>query len=178
MLTILAIVGAVVIVAIVVILILAARGPDVCRIARATVINAPAEKIFPHLDNFRNWRAWSPWEKMDPDLKRDYGGADSGKGATYAWEGNKKVGQGRMEITESSPPAKVALNIEFIKPFAAKNKIVFALAPQSGGTGVSWEMQGPMPFMGKVMHLFVNMDRMVGKDFEAGLANLKAVAEK
>jgi hypothetical protein len=178
MLKIMVIVGAVIVVAIVVVLIMAARRPDVFRVQRATVIKAPPEKIFPLINDFRNWGGWSPWEKMDPDLKRSYSGAPDGKGAIYAWVGNKKVGEGRMEITESVPASRVALNLDFIRPFEAHNTVVFALVPQGDGTGVSWTMQGSIPFMFKVMHVLMNMDRMVGKDFEAGLANLKALAEK
>jgi uncharacterized protein YndB with AHSA1/START domain len=178
MLTTLAIVGAVIVVAILVILIMAASKPDVFRVHRATVIKAPLEKIFPLLNDFRNWGGWSPWEKMDPDLKRDYSGAPTGKGAIYGWVGNKKVGEGRMEIMESVPPSRIALNLDFLRPFEAHNTVVFTLTPQGDGTGVSWDMQGPTPFMFKVMHVVMNMDRMVGKDFEAGLANLKALAEK
>jgi polyketide cyclase/dehydrase/lipid transport protein len=178
MLKILAVIGIIVAVAIIVVLVMAARKPDVFRVQRAAVIKAPPEKIFPLLNNFRNWGGWSPWEKMDPDLKRNYSGAPEGKGAVYDWVGNNKVGQGRMEITDSVPAAKVALNLDFIKPFEAHNKVVFTLAPVGDGTDVSWDMQGPIPFMFKIMHVFMNMDRMVGKDFEAGLANLKAQAEK
>jgi hypothetical protein len=178
MLKVLAVIGIVVVVAIILVLVLAARKPDVFRVQRAAVIKAPPEKIFPLLNNFRNWGSWSPWEKMDPDLQRNYSGAPEGKGSVYDWVGNKKVGQGRMEITESVPASKVALNLDFIKPFEAHNKVEFILAPVGDGTDVSWDMQGPIPFMFKIFHVFMNMDRMVGKDFEAGLANLKAQAEK
>ena len=134
-------------------------------------------KIAAVLADFHGWDAWSPWEKMDPAMKRSYSGAPKGKGAVYAWEGNGKVGQGRMEITDAAP-ARVAMNLDFVKPFEAHNKVEFLLAPKGDATEVSWSMVGPVPYFAKVLHVFVDMDRMVGGQFEAGLANLKAVAEK
>jgi uncharacterized protein YndB with AHSA1/START domain len=156
----------------------AATKPDEFRIQRTGNINVPPEKVFPLINDFHNWGSWSPWEKMDPAMKRTHAGASSGKGAVYAWEGNKKVGQGRMEIVEASPPSKVVIQLDFLKPFEAHNTAVFTLEPQGGGTNVTWAMFGRQPFMLKVMSTFCSMDKMVGKDFEAGLANLKAVTEK
>jgi hypothetical protein len=115
---------------------------------------------------------------MDPAMKRTRSGAPTGKGSVYAWEGNSKVGQGRMEITEASPPSKVVLKLDFVKPFEAHNVVQFTMVPKGDATEVTWEMQGPAPYMAKVIHVFVSMDSMVGKDFEAGLANLKSVAER
>ena len=159
------------------ILIFAATKPDVFRVQRSASIKAPPEKISAALADFKGWEAWSPWEKMDPAMKRSYSGAAKGKGAVYAWEGNGKVGQGRMEITDVAP-SRVALDLDFVKPFEAHNKVVFALAPKGDATEVSWSMVGPVPYFAKIMHVFVDMDRMVGGQFETGLANLKTVVEK
>jgi uncharacterized protein YndB with AHSA1/START domain len=160
------------------VLIYAATKPDTFRIQRAASINAPPEKVFPLINDLGRWSAWSPWEKKDPAMKRTFGPATSGKGAVYAWEGNKDVGQGRMEIAESVQPSKVVLRLDFVKPFEAHNTVEFRLEPKGDSTNVTWAMQGHTPYFAKIIHLFVNMDRMVGQDFEAGLANLKAAAEK
>ncbi len=159
------------------VLIFAATRPDTFRVQRAASIKAPPEKIAAVLSDFRGWEAWSPWEKMDPAMKRSYSGAPKGKGAVYAWQGNSEVGQGRMEITEAAP-SRVALNLDFVKPFEVHNKVEFTLTPKGDATEVTWSMVGPVPYVAKIVHLFVDMDRMVGGQFEAGLANLKAVAEK
>ena len=159
------------------IVILAATRPDTFRVQRAASIKAPPEKIFPLINDFNRWSAWSPWEKKDPAMKRTFGAATSGKGAVYAWQGNKEVGEGRMEIAESVPPSKVALNLDFVKPFAAHNLVEFTLVPAGDTTNVTWVMEGNTPFFAKVIHVFINVDKMVGKDFETGLANLKAAAE-
>lgn len=160
------------------ILVLAATKPDIFRVQRSTTIKAPPEKIFALINDFNAWTTWSPWEKKDPAMKRTFGAATSGKGATYAWEGNKEVGQGHMEIAESLPSSKVALKLDFVKPFEAHNQVEFTLEPKGDATSVTWNMQGPTPYFAKIIHVFMDMDKMVGKDFEAGLANLKAVAEK
>jgi uncharacterized protein YndB with AHSA1/START domain len=165
-------------VAIAAVLVLASRKPDTFRIERAVTIKAPPDRIFALINDFRNWTSWSPWEKMDPALKRSYGGAPAGPGAVYEWEGNKKVGKGRMEIVDAVPSRAVTIKLDFLKPFEAHNIAAFTLAPQGDATLVTWAMHGPLPYIGKVMHVFMNMDRMVGKDFEAGLANLKAAAER
>jgi hypothetical protein len=155
----------------------AATRPDVLRVQRAASIQAPPERIFPLVADFHRWTSWSPWENRDPELKRTYSGAASGKGAVYAWEGNRNVGSGRMEITEDSPSSKVMIQLDFIKPFEGHNITEFTLQPAGGATNVTWTMQGPSPFITKVMGVFMNMDKMIGRDFEAGLANLKSVAE-
>ena len=160
------------------VLIFAATKPDIFRVERAASIKAPPDKIFPLINDFKRWDAWSPWEKKDPAMKRTYGAATSGKGAVYAWEGNKDVGQGSMEIVESSPPAKVRLKLDFVKPFEGHNIVEFTLEPKGDTTNVIWAMQGDTPYFAKILHVFINMDSMVGKDFETGLANLKAVVEK
>ena len=172
------IVLAAVVLAIAAVLVVAAFKPDTFKVQRRAVIKAPPEKIYPLLSDFQRWGAWSPWEKKDPSMKRSFGGPKEGKGSTYAWDGDKNVGQGRMEIVEATAPSKVALKLDFVKPFEAHNTVQFDLIPKGELTEVVWDMQGPVPYVGKIMHVFVNMDRMVGADFEAGLANLKPVAEK
>jgi uncharacterized protein YndB with AHSA1/START domain len=159
------------------ILVLASTKPDVFRVQRATSITAPPEKIFALINDLRSWRAWSPYEKKDAAMKRTLSGATDGKGAVYEWEGNKDVGKGRMEITDASPSSKVTLKLDFVKPFEAHNIVEFTLEPNSDSTHVTWAIHGPSPYTAKVMGIFINMDSMIGKDFEAGLANLKTVAE-
>lgn len=160
------------------VLIFAATKPDTFRIERSASIKAPPEKIFAIINDLKRWDEWSPWEKKDPAMKRTYGATTSGKGATYGWVGNKEVGEGRMEIVESALPSKVALKLDFLKPFEAHNMVDFTLEPKGGSTSVTWAMQGPASYPVKIMHVFFSMDRMVGKDFESGLANLKLAAEK
>jgi uncharacterized protein YndB with AHSA1/START domain len=160
------------------VLLFAATKPDTFRVERSAGIKAPPEKVFALLNDFQRWDAWSPWEKKDPAMKRTFSVTTSGKGAQYAWEGNREVGQGRMEIVESVPPSKLAIKLDFLKPFEAHNLVEFTLGPRGDSTNVTWAMQGPSPYIAKVMQVFFSMDKMVGKDFEAGLANLKTVAEK
>jgi uncharacterized protein YndB with AHSA1/START domain len=160
------------------ILILAALRPDTFRVERAASISAPPEKVFVLINDFKRWDAWSPWEKKDSAMRRTFGSVTSGKGATYAWEGNKDVGQGSMTIAESVPPARIRINLDFVKPFKAHNVVTFTLEPRNGGTHVTWAMEGDSPYFAKIVHLFFDMDRMVGGDFEAGLAAMKAAAEK
>ena len=154
----------------------AATRPDTFRVQRTTSIKAPPEKIFALLNDFHSWSAWSPWEKMDPAMKRSYSGATSGEGAVYEWEGNSKVGKGRMEIADASP-SKVTVNLDFLKPFEAHNVAEFTLRSKGDSTDVTWTMHGPNLYISKVMSVFVSMDKMIGKDFENGLANLKTLAE-
>jgi hypothetical protein len=161
-----------------VVLILAATKPDTFSVQRTAVVNAPAERLFPLISDFHQWLNWSPWEGRDPALKRTYSGAERGKGAVYAWDGNKNVGAGRMEILEANSPSKVVIKLDFIKPFEGHNTAEFTMLPQGGATNVTWVMHGPAPFMSKLMQVFMNMDRMIGKDFETGLANLKTITEK
>jgi len=171
------IIGIVIVIVVAGILIFAATRPDSFRVQRAAIIKAPPATIFALIDDFKRWRAWSPWEEKDPAMKRTFGAVSRGVGAAYAWEGDKNVGQGSMEITESLLPSKVGLRLDFEKPFAAHNRVDFLLEPKGDTTLVTWTMQGPTPYLAKIMHLFIDMDRMVGKDFEAGLAKLKAAAE-
>lgn len=159
------------------VLIVAATRPDTFRVQRSTGINAPPEKIFALIGDFDRWGAWSPYEKKDPAMKRTRSGPAAGKGAAYAWEGNKDVGMGRMEIADATPPSKVTIKLDFTKPFEAHNIVEFTLVPTGDGTQVTWAMHGPQLYIGKVMGLFIDIDKMVGADFEAGLANLKTAAE-
>lgn len=156
----------------------AATRPDTFRIERSISIIAPPEKIFSLIDNFHQWEAWSPWEKIDPACTRSYSGADSGKGAVYRWQGNQNIGQGRMEIIESSPFSKMVIDIDFIKPFAAHNTIEFFLEHQGDTVKVTQAMYGPSPFISKLMGLFCSMEKMVGHKYEEGLESIKAIAEK
>ncbi|MEO8217735.1 MAG: SRPBCC family protein [Acidobacteriota bacterium] len=160
------------------ILIYAVTRPDNFRVQRSMVMSASPARIFPLIDDFHRWHEWSPYEKLDPDMKKTLSGAESGKGAVYEWEGNSKAGKGRMEITECSPPSMIAMTLDFDKPFKAHNISEFTMAPQGDGTNVTWAMHGPQAYAAKLMGIFMNMDTMVGKDFEAGLANMKSIVEK
>jgi len=160
------------------VLLFAATRPDNFSVERTASIKAPPEKIFPLITDLHSWGSWSPWEKMDPAMKRTYSGAASGKGAVYAWEGNSKVGEGRMEITDVSPPSEVTIKLDFVKPFEGHNIAEFTLEPKGDSTNVTWTMYGPTAYVAKVIGIFVSMDSMIGKEFETGLANLKTVAEK
>ncbi len=160
------------------VLIYAATKPDTFRVERSIAIKASADKIFPLINDLHQWEPWSPWEKLDPALKRTYSGANSGVGVVYEWQGNSEVGHGRMEITESTLPTKVVLNLHFIKPFEARNKVEFVLREEAGGTRVTQAMYGPSPYISKLMSLAFSMDKMVGSKYEEGLGNLKALAEK
>ena len=160
------------------VLVFATTRPDAFRVERSVAIKAPPEKIYPYFDDFKRWAVWSPWEKLDPAMKRTFSGPPAGKGAVYAWQGNSKVGEGRMEILESSPSNKLLIKLDFIKPFEGHNTAEYTLTPSGDTTQVTWAMYGPAPYVSKLMGVFVSMDSMIGKDFEAGLANLKAAAEK
>jgi hypothetical protein len=178
MLEIIAVIAVILAIAIALVLILAASKPDTFRVERAAVIEAAPDAIFPLVADFHAWRKWSPWEDRDPAMKRTFSGAERGASAVYAWEGNRNVGAGRMEITGATAPSNIVIKLDFIKPFEGHNVAEFTLSPQGGGTDVTWAMHGPAPFMSKIMQVFMNMDRMIGRDFEAGLANLKKVAEQ
>ena len=167
----------IVVVVLAAILAYAAMQPKVFRVERSIAIQAPPGKVFSLIEDFHRWGLWSPWEGLDPALKRSFSGNESGVGAVYAWEGNKKVGKGRMEIKEASPPQRLAIQLDFLQPFEAHNTAEFSLAPRGDSTDVTWAMYGPSPFMAKLMGLVMNMDKMVGKDFEKGLAAMKLQAE-
>src|SRR3982074_2592402 len=182
MFEIIAIIAIVIAIAIAIVLILAATKPDTFSVQRATTVKAPPEKIFSLINDFHQWGSWSPYANKDPAMKRSYSGAKSGKGAVYAWDGNKNVGSGRMEILDTSVPAKIVIKLDFFKPFEGHNTAEFTMLPQGDATNVTtnvtWIMHGPASLMSKVMQVFMNLDKMIGKDFEAGLANLKGLTEK
>ena len=159
-------------------LIFVATRPAAFRVERSADIAAPAATIFPLLNDFHQWAAWSPWEKLDSQMTKTFGGPPAGTGATYAWVGNKKVGEGRMTITESKPTQFLSLKLEFLKPFTATNQTTFLLSPSATGTRVVWRMDGNRNFMMKAFGLMMNMDKLVGGDFERGLANLNTIATK
>lgn len=152
--------------------------PDDFSIVRQTSIDAPPEKVYALLVNFREWSKWSPWEDKDPALRRDYSGPESGVGAVYSWVGNDDVGAGRMEMREAVPWSRLSIKLVFERPLKTENTVVFVLSARDGKTDVEWAMTGKQPLIGKIFGLFVNIDRMVGSDFEKGLAALKAAAEK
>ncbi len=156
----------------------AAARPDSFRVERSITINAPADVIFPLIDDYRRWTAWSPWETRDPAMQKTYSGSASGPGAVYEWAGNSDVGTGRMETTGSVAPAKMTIDVYFMQPFEARNTAEFTLADQGSTTLVTWAMYGPSPFLSKFMGLFVSMDQMIGGDFATGLSQLKAAAEQ
>ncbi|EJL37828.1 Polyketide cyclase / dehydrase and lipid transport [Caulobacter sp. AP07] len=171
------IIAIVVVVLIVALLGYAATRPNTFRITRSTVINAPSEKIFAQIQDFHRWGAWSPYEKLDPAMERTFSNPAAGVGATYGWNSKGKAGVGDMKITQTVASSKVALDLNFTKPFVAHNTVVFTLEPQAGATRVTWTMEGAAPYMHKLMGVFFNMDKMIGADFETGLASLKAQAE-
>jgi carbon monoxide dehydrogenase subunit G len=160
------------------VLIYATTRPDTFSVQRTETIKAPPDKIFPLINDFHSWPSWSPWEKLDPAMQRTHSGATAGQGAAYAWVGNSKVGEGRMEILASVPSSKISIKLDFIKPFEGHNTADFTLQPQGDSTQVTWVMYGPAPYVTKLMGVFVSMDKLIGKDFEAGLANMKSAAEK
>ncbi len=163
----------------------AATRPDNYRVERSQRIEAPADVVYAQLDNFKAWGAWSPWEKRDPAMKKTFDGPPSGVGAGYAWDGNKEVGQGRMTITGSQPPrggssetAELTIRLEFIKPFASVATSSFSVKPEGDkASTATWSMEGRNNLMGKAFGIFMNMDKMIGGDFEKGLGSLKTVAE-
>jgi hypothetical protein len=163
---------------IVAVLAYAATRPGSLHIERSATINAPADSIYPHIVDFHQWGAWSPYEKIDPAMKRTFSGADRGKGAVYEWVGNNEVGSGRMEITDASQPSRISIDLDFTAPLEGHNVALFALAPRGNSTNVTWSMDGPTPYIGKLIGIFLDMDAMVGGAFEEGLANLKTIAEK
>lgn len=169
-------VAAAISVVVVVVLGLALTQPPTFKLEREITINAQPATVYANLDDFKRWELWSPWEKLEPGMKKTYSGPATGVGSLYEWEG-KEVGSGRMTITDSKPSQQLTIKLDFIKPFEATNTTVFELAPRSAGTQVRWIMTGENNFFGKVMGVFADMDSMVGKDFEAGLAQLKRVSE-
>lgn len=151
---------------------------DTFTVQRSTSVQAPASSIYPHLVDFRKWTAWSPWEQLDPNMQRTYSGSDAGAGAKYAWKGNRKAGQGTMEITDATEPNQVSIALAFLKPFKSSNTTTFDLGEAGNETEVTWTMTGPATLTTKLMGFFKSMDKLVGPDFEKGLARLKTVAER
>ncbi len=147
---------------------------DTVTVERSAVIDAPPAAIYERLVDFHRWPAWSPWYDLDPEMHKEFGGAESGVGATYAWKGSRKVGQGSMEITSVEADRRVDLDLHFLKPFASENTTTFLLEPVEGGTRVTWRMVAPQPLLMKLLGRFVSMDKMVGPDFEKGLERLRA----
>ena len=163
---------------VVVFLVVVAMQPSDFKVERSATMRAPAPAAFAQVNDFQKWQAWSPWEKVDPALKRQYEGPKAGTGAVYAWQGNKDVGEGRMTITESKPAELVRIKLEFFQPFAATNQADFTFKPAGDGTTVTWTMTGQNTFLSKAICMFVNMDKMVGGMFEQGLTQMKTVVER
>lgn len=156
---------------------LALLQPDRFRVERSVEIAVPPERVFPFVEDFTQWVKWSPWEHLDPNMKRLFGNPFRGMGATYSWSGNDEVGEGRMKITTARLPNGVFINLSFLKPWKAENQVEFKFDPTPTGSRVTWLMHGPMPFSARVMSLFKSFDAMIGPDFDKGLANLKRTAE-
>ena len=154
-----------------------AMQPAEFRVVRSDTITAPAEAVFAQVNDFHHWEAWSPWAKIDPTMKQTYEGPSAGSGAIYTWNGNGQVGEGRMTLTESKPHELIRIKLEFLKPFQATNAAEFTFQPEGNQTVVTWSMSGRNNFMSKAFGLFMNMDKMVGGDFEKGLASMKSVVE-
>lgn len=170
-------IGSVIVLAVVVILIIAATKPDTYVVERTATINATPDKVAALVNDFHNWNKWSPWAQLDPSMRVTYAGSPSGPGAIYEWKGNSKVGSGRMQIV-SVMPTKTTIKLDFLEPFASHSTANFLIEPEGTGTRVTWVMDGPMTyFPGKLMCVFTNMDKMIGPDFDKGLANLKSAAE-
>ncbi|HEY0864002.1 MAG TPA: SRPBCC family protein [Lacunisphaera sp.] len=160
-----------------IVLVVAAFQPSEFRVTRSATIAAPAAVIFPEINDFHRWAAWSPWEKLDPAMQRTFAGAAAGEGAVYAWEGNSDVGSGRMTITGSRPAEAITIRLEFFTPMPGVCPTEFTFRPEGGSTRVTWTMSGTNNYLSKVVCLFMNMDKMIGGDFEKGLAELKRLAE-
>jgi uncharacterized protein YndB with AHSA1/START domain len=159
------------------VLVFAATRPDSFRVQRTASIKAPPEKIFALIRDLKGWNAWSPYEKKDPAMKRTLSGAAAGKGAVYEWHGNKDVGKGRMEIADATPPTRVLIRLDFVEPFESHSTAEFSLQARGETTEVTWALYGPSPYLSKLMSVLFDMDKMIGNDFETGLASLKAIAE-
>ena len=162
---------------VVVLVAIVAMQPAEFRVVRSAAMSAPASTVFAQVNDFHNWEAWSPWAKLDPEAKNTFEGAAAGTGAIFSWAGNNKVGAGRMTLTESRPSERIRINLEFLKPFKATNTTEFTFKPEGNQTVLMWSMSGRKNFMSKAFCMFMNMDKMVGGDFEKGLANMKAVVE-
>jgi uncharacterized protein YndB with AHSA1/START domain len=164
--------------AIALLLIYASTRPDTFAVERSTTIAAPASKLFPLINDMRQFNTWNPYARKDPAMKAEYSGLAAGPGAVFDFQGNKDVGKGRISVTGATEPSLVTMQLDMWEPFEGHNTVNFILAPDGAGTRVTWAMHGPSAFITKLMGIFFNMDQLIGKDFEAGLANLKQVAEK
>jgi uncharacterized protein YndB with AHSA1/START domain len=162
---------------VVILVIIIALQPKDFTVTRSATVAAPPERVFAQVNDFRAWEAWSPWAKMDPAAKNEFGGPPAGEGSTFAWSGNDQVGEGKMTIVESKPAERVGIRLDFVKPFACTNQTLFTFKPEGAGTAVTWSMSGEKNFFAKAFGLFMDMDEMVGSDFEKGLASMKAAAE-
>jgi len=169
---------AVIVVIVAICCVVVAIQPAHYHVERSATINAPALLVFNQVNDFHKWDTWSPWARLDPNMKTSYEGAPTGNGAVYSWSGNSNVGEGRMTITDSKPGESIKIKLEFIKPFASTTATVFDFKPQGNQTAVTWTMDGENNFVGKAFGLVMNMDKLVGGDFEKGLAQMKAIAEK
>ena len=167
----------VLVIAVVGVLALAATKPNTYHVERSATVHAAPSVVYDQVNDFRRWEAWSPWEKIDPAMKRSFAGSESGKDAIYSWAGNDKVGEGRMTIVESESPSHVGIRLDFIKPWTETCEVGFALAPEGENTKVTWSMDGRHNYTSKVMCVFMDMDKMIGNDYEKGLDQLKNVAE-
>jgi uncharacterized protein YndB with AHSA1/START domain len=162
---------------VIVLVVVVVMQPSEFRVARSTTISAPPTAVFAQVNDFHKWEAWNPWGKIDPAVKQTYEGAPAGTGAIYRWSGNKEVGEGRMTITESRPSDLIRIQLEFFKPFAGNSIAELTFKPEGNQTAVTWSMTGTNNFMAKAIHLFINMDKMIGGQFEKGLADMKSVVE-
>jgi hypothetical protein len=158
-------------------LLFVASRPAAFHVERSASIAAPPEVVFAEVNDFHSWQAWSPWDKLDPGMRRSYSGAPSGVGAVYGWAGSGEVGEGQMTIEKSEKPSSIRIALVFLKPFAANDTTLFEFTPSASGTKVTWAMDGQNGFMSKAVSLFMDMDKMVGGDFERGLASLKQISE-
>lgn len=160
-------------------LLYASTRPETFEVKREVVVNATAAEVYAHVNDFRQWAGWSPWEKLDPNMQREFGGKPVGIGSTYSWSGNEQVGKGRMEIVGATIPYSILIQLDFSEPFPSRNQAQFTFEPaDNGGTQVTWTMSGKHGKLAKLMSVFFDMDAMVGPDFEKGLAALKAVSEQ
>ena len=165
-------------VAVAALLLYASTRPDTFAVERSTTIAAPPEELFPLIDDLQAFNTWNPYARKDPAMKASYSGPVAGAGAAFDFHGNKDVGRGRIAVTGSTAPSEVRMQLDMFEPFEGHNTVVFSLVPEGAGTKVTWAMHGPSAFITKLMGIFFNMDQMIGKDFEAGLANLRQLAEK
>lgn len=157
---------------------IASRRPDTFRVERRAVFKANPEAVFDQINDLAKWQVWSPWAEKDPNAKGSFGPATMGEGAWFSWDGDKNVGKGTMTITQAVRPRKVAMRLAFEKPFKATNQADFELAPLNGGTEVVWAISGPAPLISKIVGMFMNMDKMIGKDFERGFEKLRTIVER